>query len=147
ARILSANDSPNTKPMTTNNLTERINKLVEGQCVGTQLVNHFIKRLYSITLTQDNIIKETSSQLVFEAATERDLFWLAKIPTQRTLNISTSKIHDAKPQNQLVLQIDNDLMLLDDKLELLAAFELDQTLLYNLGEQLNLLSLSIQNQE
>ncbi|CAG8809035.1 27064_t:CDS:2, partial [Racocetra persica] len=39
----------------------------EGKCVDTQPINHFIKRLYSITLTWDNIIKETSSQLVFEA--------------------------------------------------------------------------------
>ncbi|CAG8658467.1 191_t:CDS:1, partial [Scutellospora calospora] len=39
---------------------------------------------------------------------------------------------------------DNDLILLDDKLELSAIFELDQTLLYNSKEQSNLLSLSIQ---
>ncbi|CAG8498657.1 310_t:CDS:2 [Cetraspora pellucida] len=42
----SANDSSNAKPMITNNLTEK---------------------MYNITLIQDNIIKETSSQLVFEA--------------------------------------------------------------------------------
>ncbi|CAG8636492.1 16425_t:CDS:2 [Cetraspora pellucida] len=46
---------------------KRMNKSVEGRCVGTQPVNCFIKRLYGITLTWDNIIKETSSQLVFEA--------------------------------------------------------------------------------
>ncbi|CAG8583164.1 110_t:CDS:1, partial [Scutellospora calospora] len=39
---------------------------------------------------------------------------------------------------------DNDLMLLDDKLEPSAAFELDKTLLGNPGEQSNLLSPSIQ---
>ncbi|CAG8778869.1 25068_t:CDS:2, partial [Racocetra persica] len=66
-RMLSTNDLPNTKPMTTNNLTEQMNKSVEGQCVGTQPINHFIERLYGITLILDNIIKEISLQLVFEA--------------------------------------------------------------------------------
>ncbi|CAG8675199.1 1118_t:CDS:2, partial [Cetraspora pellucida] len=101
----------------------------------TQPVNRFIERLYGITLTRDNIIKETSSQLVFEAATERDLFRPAEMPTWRTLNVGTPKIHDAKPRKSIgfanvifnkenvdIKDSDNDLMLLDDKLELSAAF-------------------------
>ncbi|CAG8791212.1 5165_t:CDS:2, partial [Cetraspora pellucida] len=63
----SLNDVPGVRPMTTNNLTERMNKLIEGQCISTQPINRFIERLYGITLVRDNIIKETSSQLIFEA--------------------------------------------------------------------------------
>ncbi|KAF0495988.1 proteophosphoglycan ppg4 [Gigaspora margarita] len=55
------------KPMTTNNLTEHMNKPIEGQRVGTQPINSFIEKLYGITLIRDNIIEETSPQFVFEA--------------------------------------------------------------------------------
>ncbi|CAG8820073.1 21718_t:CDS:2, partial [Cetraspora pellucida] len=44
------NDVPGVRPMTTNNLTERMNKSIEGQRIGTQPINHFIERLYGITL-------------------------------------------------------------------------------------------------
>ncbi|RIB29555.1 hypothetical protein C2G38_2155016 [Gigaspora rosea] len=66
-RMPSLNDILGTKPMTTNNLTERMNKLVEGRRVSTQPINSFIERLYGITLIRDNIIEENSSQFVFEA--------------------------------------------------------------------------------
>ncbi|CAG8827089.1 28191_t:CDS:2, partial [Gigaspora margarita] len=33
----------------------------------TQPINRFVEKLYSITLIYDNIVKETSSQLIFEA--------------------------------------------------------------------------------
>ncbi|CAG8839480.1 1888_t:CDS:2, partial [Gigaspora margarita] len=46
SRMLSADDRPGIKPMTMNNLTERMNKSIE---------------------VQNNIIKEASSQLIFEA--------------------------------------------------------------------------------
>ncbi|CAG8851835.1 22883_t:CDS:1, partial [Racocetra persica] len=61
----------------------RMNKLVEGKRIDTQPINHFIKRLYGITLTQDNIIKETSSQLVFEAG--QVTYWNSRIIEYQTL--------------------------------------------------------------
>ncbi|CAG8846156.1 36167_t:CDS:2, partial [Racocetra persica] len=62
-------------------------------------------------------------------ATERNPFRPAEMPTRRILNISTPKIHSAKPRKST---------------ESSAAFELDQTSLGNLEEQSNLLSPSIQ---
>ncbi|CAG8476091.1 7581_t:CDS:2 [Cetraspora pellucida] len=79
----SLNDVPGVRPMTTNNLTERMNKSIEGQRIGTQPINRFIERLYGITLVRDNIIKETSSQLIFEAG--QVTYWNSRIIEHQTL--------------------------------------------------------------
>ncbi|CAG8824105.1 15380_t:CDS:2, partial [Cetraspora pellucida] len=38
-RMPSLNDVPDVRPMTTNNLTKRMNKSIEDQCIGTQPIN------------------------------------------------------------------------------------------------------------
>ncbi|RIB24776.1 hypothetical protein C2G38_2241811 [Gigaspora rosea] len=82
-RMPSADDRPGIKPMTTNNLTERMNKSIEGQRLCIQPINCFIEKLYGITLVRSNIIKEASSQLIFEAG--QVTYWNSQIIEHQTL--------------------------------------------------------------
>lgn len=87
-RLPLIDDGSNVKPMTTNNLTERMNKSVEGRRVGTQPVNSFIERLYGFTLIRDNlVIDESNSQFVFESG--QVTYW-----NSRTIE------HKTQPQKQ-----------------------------------------------
>ncbi|CAG8487533.1 19048_t:CDS:2 [Gigaspora rosea] len=62
----SQEDGPYTKPWTTNNFTERINKTIEERYLGTQTVLTFIERLYGIKFARSSLT-DNCGQLVFNA--------------------------------------------------------------------------------
>ena len=76
-RLPSPEDGPNAKPMTTNNLTERMNKSIEGRRVGIQPVNKFIEHLYGITSVRSSIIDNESASLTFQAG--QITYWNSRI--------------------------------------------------------------------
>ncbi|CAG8694776.1 2596_t:CDS:2, partial [Gigaspora rosea] len=59
---------------------EWINSFIDG---GIQPINCFIEKLYGITLVRSNIIKEASSQLIFEAG--QVTYWNSRIIEHQTL--------------------------------------------------------------
>ncbi|CAG8828967.1 37992_t:CDS:2, partial [Gigaspora margarita] len=110
----SSNNMPNSKHMTTNNLTEQMNKLIEGQHIGIQPINHFIERLYHIILVQNNIIEETSSQLIFESGQSYQLLQpmldklaskhsIAKLDNYYLANILTAHLFNDIEDNKVTL--------------------------------------------
>ncbi|KAF0438404.1 proteophosphoglycan ppg4 [Gigaspora margarita] len=103
------NDRPGIKPMTMNNLKERMNKSIEAQCIGFQPINCFIEKLYGITLVQNNIIKEASSQLIFEAGQNGSFHDVCKHVYAAHLfnDIETNKIAPDVIKHDLVLHFHN----------------------------------------
>ncbi|RIB06403.1 hypothetical protein C2G38_2046819 [Gigaspora rosea] len=137
-RMPSLNDIPGAKPMTTNNLTERMNKSVEGQRVGTQLINSFIERQCHFFLYKRGV-------------TEKYPFRPMEMPARRISDVGTPKMHGAKPRksNGFISDkenyiIDDDPMQLDNEIELLVLSETDETLTNNRKEQSGSLAPSIQ---
>lgn len=58
----------NNEPLwTTNNFTERMNRTIEATYSGKQTVLTFIERLYGITLIRENLIKNHTGKLIYEA--------------------------------------------------------------------------------
>ncbi|CAG8819935.1 34356_t:CDS:2, partial [Racocetra persica] len=66
-RALHAYDLANTKPMTTNNLTECMHKTVETRRSGTQTVISFIEHLYSIKILRDSLVQNELGETSFNA--------------------------------------------------------------------------------
>lgn len=52
---------------TTNNFTERINRTIKTTYSEKQTVLTFVKRLYGITLTYENLVKNHTEKLIYEA--------------------------------------------------------------------------------
>ncbi|CAG8762977.1 8296_t:CDS:2, partial [Gigaspora rosea] len=88
--MLSSNDMPNSKPIyATNNLTEWMNKSIEGQHIGTQPI--IILLIYGVTLVQNNIIEETSPQLIFKSDKLASKHPIAKLDSYYLVNMLTSE--------------------------------------------------------
>ncbi|RHZ45370.1 hypothetical protein Glove_680g85 [Diversispora epigaea] len=60
-------DAPNSNPMTTNNYTERMNRTIESKLSGKQTVVTFIERLYGLKLLRENLNKQGTGQITYEA--------------------------------------------------------------------------------
>ncbi|KAF0438408.1 proteophosphoglycan ppg4 [Gigaspora margarita] len=60
-------DLPGAKPMTTNNLTERMNKTIESRRSGTQTVVSFVERLYGIKSIKQSLVQNELGKTLFDA--------------------------------------------------------------------------------
>ncbi|CAG8560282.1 22758_t:CDS:2 [Cetraspora pellucida] len=55
------------KPITTNNLTERINKTIESQCSRTQIVVSFIEHLYDVKFIKKSLVQSELDETLSDA--------------------------------------------------------------------------------
>src|SRR6266498_3460525 len=58
----------NNEPLwTTNNFTERINRIIEATYSGKQTVLTFVEQLYEVTLMRENLVENHTRKLIYEA--------------------------------------------------------------------------------
>ncbi len=52
---------------TTNNITKRMNRIIEATYSEKQIVLTFVERLYKIILIHENLVKNHTKKLIYEA--------------------------------------------------------------------------------
>ncbi|CAG8565784.1 10071_t:CDS:2, partial [Gigaspora rosea] len=87
-RLPYESDNPCSKPLTTNNFTERMNKSLKSQCGNTKTVVDFVENLYGIQKIRSILSEENSGQLNFHAGLVT--YWNA-----RTLEHENEEYHFA----------------------------------------------------